>query len=92
VALNIRPTDALIQRLLQHSNASKPAHVTPPQSQAIADQVNISTQARQASQTTPNTPQNDVSTGAQSTSKQASLEDRILRMYAQANQRHEPES
>jgi len=91
VSLTIRPTDALIQRLLQNSTANKTAPTTPPQNRAVADQVNISAQARQASQT-PSAPQSDMPTTPQNVAKQANLEERILRMYGHAQQRHESKS
>jgi len=91
VSITIRPTDAWIQRLLQNSTANKTVPTASPQNRAVADQVNISAQARQASQT-PSAPQSDISTVPQNVAKQANLENRILRMYGHAEQRNEQES
>ena len=79
MAMTLRPTDGLVSRLLQQQTRSQPASYNAANSSAKkADQINISSQARQQQEQgyqhkqTANIPQTD-------------LEAHLLRLYAHHN-------
>jgi len=82
MSLGIRPTDALVHRLLQQNTRStgdKPRDATLKNGQ-VADQVNISSEARKGSET-KQMGQTYSPAGQSATYKQENLEARLLKMY-----------
>ena len=82
MALNIRPTDALVHRLLQqNSRASDVAREAPVKSGQVADQVNISSEARRAGESRASA--ETYAPASRTVSyKQEELESRLLSLYS----------
>ncbi len=85
MSLGIRPTDALVHRLLQQNTR---ATVDSPRDSAlkkgqVTDQVNISSEARKSSETKQSA-QTYSPTGQSAIYKQENLEARLLKMYSRS--------
>ena len=84
MALSIRPTDALIHRLLQQNSKVNNVRESSSKAQLTADRVNISAEAKSPDQSRE-PKQSYGPTGYHSEHKQADLEARLLRMYSNSS-------
>jgi len=85
MSLGIRPTDALVHRLLQQNTraaADSPRDSALKKGQ-VTDQVNISSEARKSSETKQSS-QTYSPAGQSATYKQENLEARLLKMYSRS--------